>query len=329
MTLRTNSIQRILSEFRSGRSFVLTSHARPDGDAVGSLLGLSDLLEARGCSTEIVLADPVPAVYQGLPGADRIGHASSPSLCNDRDGLRPVVVLECDSVERTGLNGLEGRYLINIDHHASGRNYGDLNWIDPDACAVGAMVYELVLAMDGATISGETASCLYAAILADTGGFTSRSTTPATLSTAAELARLGADPARIANDLCFSSPECKVRLLGAALVNMQRHGTVAWSWATLGDLERLQATAEDCDGVVNYLVGIAGVEAAFFVVELRTPGEIRLSLRSKGDLDVARVAESFGGGGHRAASGCLMKGSLESVIDRVREKVAGDSVSLT
>ena len=328
MTLRTNSIKRILSEFRPGRSFVLTSHARPDGDAVGSLLALSDLLEARGCETEIVLADPVPAVYRGLPGAGRIRHASSPGF-GDADGLRPVVILECDSVERTGIGELEGRYLINIDHHASGRNYGDLNWIDPDACAVGAMVYELMLAMDGAAISGDTASCIYAAILADTGGFTSRSTTPATLSTAAELARLGADPARIANDLCFSNPECKVRVLGAALVNMQRHGTVAWSWATLDDLERLQATAEDCDGVVNYLIGIAGVEAAFFVVELPTAGEIRLSLRSKGDLDVARVAESFGGGGHRAASGCLMKGSLESVIDRVREKVARDSVSLT
>ena len=138
-------------------------------------------------------------------------------------------------------------------------------------------------------VSPDTASCIYAAILADTGGFTSRSTTPETLSTAAELARLGADPARIANDLCFSSPECKVRLLGAALVNMQRQGTIAWSWATLGDLERLQAMAEDCDGVVNYLVGIAGVEAAFFAVELPNPGEYRLSLRSKSQLDVARV----------------------------------------
>ena len=327
MMLRTNSIERILSEFQPGRSFVLTSHARPDGDAVGSLLGLSDLLESRGCRTEIVLADPVPVVYRTLPGSERIRHASSPSF-GDADGLRPVIVLECDSTERTGLRGLEGRYLINIDHHASGRNYGDLNWIAPEACAVGAMVYELMIAMGGA-VSPDTASCIYAAILADTGGFTSRSTTPGTLSTAAELARLGADPARIANDLCFSSPECKVRLLGAALVNMQRQGSIAWSWATLEDLERLQAMAEDCDGVVNYLVGIAGVEAAFFVVELPQPGEYRLSLRSKSQLDVARVAESFGGGGHRAASGCVMRGSLESVIDRVRERVARDSVSLT
>ena len=327
MMLRTNSIERILAEFEPGRSFVLTSHSRPDGDAVGSLLGLSDLLESRGCRTEIVLADPVPAVYRTLPGSERIRHATSPSF-GDEDGLRPVVVLECDSIERTGLRGLEGRYLINIDHHASGRNYGDLNWIDPEACAVGAMVYELMLGM-GEHVRPETASCIYAAILADTGGFTSRSTTPETLSTAAELARLGADPARIANDLCFSSPECKVRLLGAALVNMQREGSIAWSWATLDDLERLRAMPEDCDGVVNYLVGVAGVEAAFFAVELATPGEYRLSLRSKSQLDVARVAESFGGGGHRAASGCLMRGSLESVIDRVRERVARDSVSLT
>ena len=326
MTPRTNSIDRILSEFRPGRSFVLTSHSRPDGDAVGSLLGLADLLEARDCRTELVLADPVPAVYRSLPGSERIRHASSPSL-GDEDELRPVVVLECDSIERTGLRGLEGRYLINIDHHASGRNYGDLNWIDPDASAVGSMVYELMEAM-GESVSPETATCIYAAILADTGGFTSRATTPETLATAANLARLGADPARIANDLCFSSPECKVRLLGAALVNMQRQGNIAWSWATLGDLERLSAMAEDCDGVVNYLVGVAGVEAAFFAVEQPQGGDFRLSLRSKSQLDVARIAEEFGGGGHRAASGCLVTGSIESVVRRVLERVQQESVSL-
>lgn len=326
MTPRTNSIKRILSEFRPGRSFVLTSHIRPDGDAVGSLLALSDLMEACGCRTEIVLADPLPAVYRSLPGSERIRHASSASL-GDAEELRPVVVLECDSIERTGLRGLEGRYLINIDHHASGRNYGDLNWIEPDACAVGAMVYELLVAI-GEPIRPETATCVYTAVLTDTGAFTSRSTTRETLAMAAELTAAGADPARIAKDLWFSSPECKVRLLGAALVNMQRQGSIAWSWATLEDLERLHAVSEDSDGVVNYLVGIAGVEAAFFAVELPAAGEYRLSLRSKNHVDVARIAESFGGGGHRAASGCTITGSLENVIGRVLEKVHHDSVSL-
>lgn len=327
MTLRLNSIDSILMEFRRGRSFVLTSHIRPDGDAIGSLLALSDFLEARGCRVEIVLADAMPAIYHTLPGSDRIRHATSPGSRGDEIELRPVVVLECDSIDRTGLRGLEGRYLINIDHHASGRDYGDLNWIDPDACAVGAMLYELLTAA-GDAIRPETATCVYAAILSDTGAFTSRSTTRETLAMAAKLAAAGADPARIANDLWFSSPECKVRLLGAALVNMQREGAIAWSWATLNDLERLHAVSEDCDGVVNYLVGIAGVEAAFFAIELPPTGEYRLSLRSKSDIDVARIAESFGGGGHRAASGCTVTGSLDDVIGRVLAKVHRDPVSL-
>ena len=326
MIARSHTIDQVISEFHPGRPFVLTSHVRPDGDAIGSLLALAALLKARGCRSEIVLADPFPAVYQSLPGSERIRHASSPDI-PDEDELPAVIVLECDSIERTGLRGIEDRYLINIDHHASGRNYGDVNWIDPDAPAVGAMVYDLFGALN-VPVTPQAATCIYAAILADTGGFTSRATTPETLATAAELARIGANPARIANDLCFSSPECKVRLLGAALVNMQRQGPIAWSWATTEDLERLSATAEDCDGVVNYLVGIAGVEAAFFLVEQPHGGDYRLSLRSKTDLDVARIAESFGGGGHRGASGCLISGSLDGVVRRVLERVQRDSVSL-
>ena len=144
MSSYQESMSRVLAELRPGRKFLLTSHARPDGDSVGSLLALSAVLDQLGCSSEILIADPVPAVYLRLQGAEGIQIGTQAS---DADSAAtPVIVLECDSTERTGVSGLDNRYLINIDHHASGRDFGAINWIDPGACAVGAMIYDLALA---------------------------------------------------------------------------------------------------------------------------------------------------------------------------------------
>ena len=327
MRLRNQAVDSILALFKPGRSFVLTSHARPDGDAVGSLLAAAELLDQLGCTCDVVLADPVPTIFDNLPRVRRIRQGDAFGSHEDV-ARRAAIILECDSIERTGLLGLEGRLLINIDHHASGRAFGTLNWIDSEACAVGLMIYHLALAA-GAEITASMATCLYSAILSDTGAFTSQSTTADTLGVVAELARRGAKPGQIAHDLLRSSPECRIRLLGSSLVNMQRRGAIAWSWATLDDLERLQANAEDCEGVVNYLIAIAGVEAAFFLRELPDTGEFRLSLRSKSRVDVSQIAESFGGGGHRVASACTLSGSLAGVIDQVLERVQVHSVSLT
>ncbi len=128
-------IEPLIQAFRSTPHFILSSHARPDGDAVGSVLALAGILEQMGCKVDVVLADPVPVIYRSLPGVERIRQATTapPDI--------PCILLECDCVERTGITGLAGRFLINIDHHASGRPFGNLNWIDPQAFAVGAMFY--------------------------------------------------------------------------------------------------------------------------------------------------------------------------------------------
>lgn len=306
-----DSIAELLQEFRSTPRFLITSHARPDGDAVGSVLAIAEILDQLGCETEIVLADPVPTIYHELPGVQRIRIASTLEADNT-----PIIVLECDSIQRTGLQGLEGRRLINIDHHASGRTYGDLNWIDEAACAVAAMVYHIAIAAK-VQITPAMATCLYAAILSDTGSFTYPSTDAGTFALAHSLALHGADPSRIARDLYFSNPESKIRLLGVALTNMQCEGRLAWSWITCDQMEQTNAVAEDCEGVVNYLIGIAGVESAVFLREVPSTNEFRLSIRSKGKVDVAQVAEVFGGGGHRSASGCTLQGPLESATERI------------
>ncbi len=307
-------IAALLEALRSSPRFLITSHARPDGDAIGSVIAMACILDQLGVESVVVLADSIPQVYRTLPGIDRV-HLSTDVRLVEPDPNVPVIVLECDSIARTGLAGLEGRRLINIDHHASGKNFGDLNWIDEHASAVAAMVYRIARA-GGLDIPPAMAACLYTAIISDTGSFTYPSTNLETFAMAHDLVRRGADPNRVARDIYFSNPESKIRLLGAALSNLRKDGTIAWSWITTPEMEQVGAGAEDCEGVVNYLIGIAGVESAVFLREL--PGDqFRLSIRSKGGLDVARVAEKFGGGGHRSASGCTIDGPLEDATYRI------------
>jgi bifunctional oligoribonuclease and PAP phosphatase NrnA len=310
-----SQIVALLAAFRSNPRFLLTSHARPDGDAIGSVLALAEILDQLGCQVDIVLADPIPDTYNTLPHLNRIHHTPS---ANDIDPGQhvPAILLECDGIARTGLLGLEGRTLINIDHHASGRPFGAVNWIDEHACAVAAMVYRIAVAAK-VTITPSMATCLYAAILSDTGAFTYSSTTADTFALVHDLAAHGANPSQIARDIYFSNPASKIRLLGTALSNLQCDGCLAWTWVTSEDMDRISAGAEDCEGVVNYLISIAGIESAVFLREVPDVNLFRLSIRSKGKVDVARIAEHFGGGGHRSASGCTIEGPLEVATERI------------
>jgi phosphoesterase RecJ-like protein len=308
-------IAALLAAFRSQSRFLLTSHARPDGDAVGSVLALAEVLGQLGCKADIVLADPVPFIYRTLPNVHRIHHTASANDV-DPDPTTPCILLECDGIARTGLLGLESRPLINIDHHASGRPFASINWIDEHACAVAAMVYRLALAAN-VEITPSMATCLYAAILSDTGSFTYASTDADTFALVHNLANCGASPSQIARDVYFSNPASKIRLLGAALSNLHCDGPLAWSWVTSEDMDRVGAEAEDCEGVVNYLISISGVESAVFLREVPDADQFRLSIRSKGKLDVAQIAEHFGGGGHRSASGCTLDGPLGVATERI------------
>ena len=308
-------IAAILAAFRAHPRFLLTSHSRPDGDAVGSVLALAEILEQLGRHVDIILADSVPITYSRLPNLDRIHHAASANEI-DPNPNTPAILLECDGIARTGLLGLEHRTLINIDHHASGRPFAFVNWIDEHACAVAAMVYRIAIAAE-VEITPSMATCLYAAILSDTGTFTYSSTTADTFALVHDLAAHGANPSQIARDIYFSNPATKIRLLGIALSNLQTESDLAWTWVTSEDMDRIGAVAEDCEGVVNYLISIAEVEAAVFLREVSDPSQFRLSIRSKGKIDVAQIAEHFGGGGHRSASGCTLSGPLETAIDRI------------
>jgi phosphoesterase RecJ-like protein len=311
------SITALLDLIRERNSFVITSHVRPDGDAIGSALGLFHLLEGMGKRASVVFIDPIPPNFNCLSGVDRI----TPRF----PVADAVIFLECDSFERSSIDRLEfdaarPALTINIDHHRSGREFADFNWIDPEAAAVGTMVYDLAVAA-GVAITPAMADSLYAAILTDTGSFNYPSTTASTFAMAERLIRSGTNASRIAHAIYFSNPVSKVRLLGIALSNLQVDGAVSWSHVMLADMERVGANVEDCEGVANHLIGIAGIEAAVFLRELPGEPQFRLSLRSRTSIDVARIAEHFGGGGHRNASGCTMNGSLAEVTGQIVDRL--------
>ncbi|MBV8115552.1 MAG: bifunctional oligoribonuclease/PAP phosphatase NrnA [Silvibacterium sp.] len=311
-----HDIQAVSHAIDCGQRFLVSAHARPDGDAVGSVLACGMILDQLGKHPDMVSADPVPLIYQGLPCARRIRHVS-----HVEGNYDAVILLECDGIERSRLHGIDGSFIINIDHHVSGRAFGDVNWIDTDSCAVAEMIYKLAN-VTGAEITAEMATCLYTAVLTDTGSFCYAGTDAHTFELAANLVRQGADPTIIAQHTYFSNPTSKMLLLGAALSNLKRDGRLAWMWVTHEDMLRTHAAEEDCEGLVNYAIAIAGVDVAVFLRELPNR-RVRLSLRSKGELNVARVAERFGGGGHDHASGCTLDGPLPRAADFILEQLRG------
>lgn len=305
-------MQSILQALRDGEKFLVCSHSRPDGDAVGSMLAMGMLLRQMGKRVDLVAADRVPAVYRSLPGAKDIRHAMRVHGPYDA-----VVLLECDGLERTRLRGLERMYHINIDHHASGKEFGELNWIEREAASVGELVYRLVRAA-GCVVTPEMATCLYTTLLTDTGGFCYGVLRPATFALAAELVEAGADPVHIARDVYFANPFSKMLLLGKAMSTLRRDGPLAWVSVTHQDMVDAGAAEEDCEGVVNFALSIAGIEAAVFLREL-PEGRIRLSLRGKGNVNVASIAERLGGGGHENAAGCTLDGPLQRATEEILE----------
>ncbi|MGH9517803.1 MAG: DHH family phosphoesterase [Terriglobales bacterium] len=308
-------LDQVLTEIERRQTFVLTSHDRADGDAVGSSLACQEILRAMGKRAEVILRHGVPRVYQQLPFASTV--IQSERVNGNYDA---AILLECDSIQRARLQGLENQFLINIDHHKSGRAFAHVNWIDPKAVATAEMVYRLAKKA-GVKITPEIATCLYTAVLTDTGAFMFEGTSEHTFELARELVLAGADPARSARHVYFGHSTAKMRLLGAALSALQREGAMAWIWVTQEQMDRVGGREEDCEGLVNYALAIGDVQVAAFFREL-PDGRFRVSLRSKGQVDVARIAAEFGGGGHTCAGGCAVDGPLhaavESILGRIR-----------
>ncbi|MBK6798039.1 MAG: bifunctional oligoribonuclease/PAP phosphatase NrnA [Acidobacteria bacterium] len=269
---------------------------------------------------EIIMCDHVPHAYSKLPGTEMVRVISD----IDRE-YDAVFVIECSDVSRPGIPSLNTQFVVNIDHHSTTMLFGDLNWIDSTAAAVGEMIYNLAKAI-GARITPEVASCVYAALLTDTGSFHFSNTTERTFKIASELVRHGAQPAKLSQAIFYNYPYAKVRLVGDVLSTLQRDdsGRVAWITMSKEAMDSLGATEDDSDGIITYPLTVGDVEAVAFFREMGN-STYRISLRSKNRVNVARIAELFGGGGHCNAAGFTINADFESlsreVILKLKEAV--------
>ncbi len=291
--------------------FVITSHARPDGDAIGSELALALMLEKLGKTAHIFNADPHPRPYQSLPGIERI--QLTQKVEGSYDGL---LLLECNDLQRSGLQGLDQYFVINIDHHPNTEPFGDLNWLDDSAAAVGEMIYELAQPLQ-LQLTPEIATNLYVAIFTDTGSFQYSNTRARTFLITGDLVNHGASPSAISQAVYMSRPYARLQILGMLLNTLQIHSSrIASITLTQDMLEKTGASANDMEGIVDYPLSMEGVDlAAFFREEAQ--GRYRVSLRSKNNYDVSIVAAHFGGGGHKNAAGLAVEGSFQEVVGKV------------
>jgi phosphoesterase RecJ-like protein len=314
----------LLATIRDGNRFLITSHVSPDGDAIGSSLGLARVVRTLGKGALVWLRDPLPAVYRPLPGAERIhGGAEPPAGFPERfDG---VIVLECPGLDRTGLEDrFGGLPLVNVDHHLGNQHYGAINWVDPAAPAAGEMVFRLARALK-IDLDADTATLLYLTLVSDTGCFRFANATAAAFEAAAGLVRAGAEPPRVAQWLYQSQPEGMVRLLGEMLgtLEVRAGGRIATAELTPEMFERAGAAEGDSEGLIDVPRSIAGVEAVA-LCRRRADGAVKVSLRSRGELDVERIARGHGGGGHKNAAGYVVAGGD---LAGIRERVLADLVA--
>ncbi len=324
-------LSQVVELIENKQKFGITTHIKPDGDGVGSSLGLCWLLRSLGKSAEVIVRGEVPVAYHELPGADEIRDIDKV----DRE-YDAIFVIECSDLERPGIAGLENEFTVNIDHHATSEHFGTINWIDSTASAVGEMIYNLCKAIGG-RVTREIAECVYMALVTDTGSFHFSNTTDRTLKVASELIKAGVKPAAISESVYNNYPWSRIELMRQVVATIDRNesGTVAWMRQTLDMRENSGAVDGDNNGFVNIPLAAKEVLASFYMREVGRDS-YRVSLRSKGDINVARVAEKFGGGGHRNAAGFKIEGNWDEkeseiahIVEEAVKKANGTSIDIT
>jgi phosphoesterase RecJ-like protein len=305
----------------ASQSIVLACHVNPDGDALGSMLGLALALISLGKEVVCLSEDGVPDILRFLPGTEFVTQTT------DMMEFDLALVVDSGDLPRVGatVQPLIGRAkrVVDIDHHVTAGAFGDIRVLNARAASTAEIVYALLETLE-APITADIATCLFTGIITDTGSFRFQNVTPNTLRVAAKLLEAGAPPAYISENVFDNRTFAATRLLGHALSSLAQtpDGQVIWAHITVRDFDALGATDQDTEGVVNYVRGVRGAEVGVLFREME-PNKIRVSLRSRESVNVAEIAARFGGGGHRMASGCTVELPLAEaervVISAVRE----------
>jgi phosphoesterase RecJ-like protein len=307
----------VAEAIRQRQRFVVVSHARPDGDAIGSSLAMAYALRHLGKDARVLSRDAAPPPYVVFPGVPEIEIVSQIDDPGDA-----VIVMECGDVKRPGIDGIERGYVINVDHHPGNGLYGALNWLDLSAAACGEMVFDLVQEL-GVPLTHEIALHVYIAILTDTGSFHYSNVTPRTFDICRQCMEAGVDPPAVARAIFHNNNLGRLKLFGAVLSRMQLDASsrIATLYVDQQLARDCGGTYEDTEGLINLPLTVKEILAVVFFKEVG-PDDWRVSMRSKGDVDINAIAREFGGGGHQNASGCSARGDLESLRMLFQQKVA-------
>ncbi|WP_044642694.1 DHH family phosphoesterase [Risungbinella massiliensis] len=316
MSKTGNSLAEIQKFLQESDHFLVVAHVNPDGDAIGSTLAMRGILRQLGKSYTLVNESYVPERFRFLPGSNEI------RLLHDLSGRQfsHVITLDCGDRLRVGDVAelyAPGVKICNIDHHSTNDLFGVANYVDIEAAATVELLYRLVEYLE-LEFTLEIATCIYTGLMTDTGSFKYPNTTPEVLRQAARLLEIGVPGAQIADRVLMTNTFAQLKILQKALETLQLSPSkkVAWLQVSRQDLQDCEATEDDLEGIVNYARGIEGVEVGIMFRETRDR-KVKASLRSRSELDVAKIAQQFHGGGHARAAGCTLDEPLAEAASRV------------
>jgi phosphoesterase RecJ-like protein len=310
------TLQQIVDAIGARRRFVVSSHSRPDGDSIGSSVSMALALRALGKEARVVHKDRAPAPLIGFPGVSGIEIADRAD-----DDFEAGIIMECGELARTGVAGFEGRFLINIDHHPGNSGFGQINWFDSSAAACGEMVFDLIRALD-VPLSVEIATHIYLAILTDTGSFHYSSISPRTFDICRLTLEAGVDPVQVARTVYDSNNMGRLKLFGCVLNAMRtdQSGRIAILHLDHEMAREAGGTYDDTEGLINEPLTVKEIQAVIFFKQIEGD-EYRVSMRSKGEVDIGAVAREFGGGGHKNAAGCTVTSTIDALRRTLIEKM--------
>ena len=311
-------IEKLSSFIKQSKKILLSTHINPDGDGIGSGLALVNKLTKMGKKVDFINRDPLPVIYKFLPASSLVKNSKKITGKYDL-----AIVLECPELERNGNivdYTRQAKVTINIDHHLGNTMYGDLNIVDPTAAAVGEQLYRIMKELCW-EIDRDVATCIYTAIVTDTGSFMYSNTTPEVHIIASELIKAGADPQYISSQV-YASTEEAVKLLTQMLSKLKVEGRIGYSYLTKKMFRDTGALESETDNFINSIRAIKTVETAMLFKETG-PSSVKVSFRSKGTADVNLIARRFKGGGHKHAAGAVInlpiKSAMKTVLSEVRK----------
>ena len=314
-----NSFDEISKVLQKNNNFLITSHINLDGDGIGSELALYSILKKLNKKPIILNQGKLPKIYDFLPGVNKVKYLKDDYI--DTKSIDVGIALDCSNVKRMGktyeiLKNI--KTIINIDHHTSNENFGDLNYVDNTVSSVGEIIYELIKSIDIDLLDKDISTCLFAAIMTDTGSFRYSNVSSKTFKIASDLTSFGIKPHLIAANIYNRNTYPGLKLLGEALSTLEVDSSNYFSWLTISRkmLNNTKANDEEIEGIIDVATTLDNTEVSILFRETKD-NKIKISFRSKGNFDVNKFAGKFNGGGHPNAAGCLCTGKMYKIKEKI------------